>query len=181
MNVLFLTTLPTFQSKIKSVCSTYIALPSQSLIKSIRYPELLKFTNTATCWGCDHEKQVKDFYFNLMKQNHTNFTVCDSGFNILQSKPFIGAPPDGMVACDWCGEGTLEIKCPFWHRNDSIELAASSDKSFCTVKKAEKFFSICIMAELVGKFYSRFPGDCIDKSGLENEATEIEDWECPNW
>ena len=56
--------------------------------------------------------------------------MCDSGFNILQSKPFIDASPDGMVACDFCGEGTLEIECPFSHRHDTIELAASSDTPF---------------------------------------------------
>ena len=43
------------------------------------------------------------------------------------------------------------------------------------IKKAEKFFNVCIMPELVGKFYSRIPGGCIDKSGLENKATEIEE------
>ena len=43
------------------------------------------------------------------------------------------------------------------------------------VKKAEKFFNICNMPDLVGKFYSRIPGGCIDKSGLENKATEIEE------
>ena len=48
--------------------------------------------------------------------------------------------------------------------------------SFDTVvKKAVKFFNICIMSELVGKFYSGIPGGCIDKSALENEATEIEE------
>ena len=30
------------------------------------------------------------------------------------------------------------------------------------------------MPELVGKFYSQIPGGCIDKSGLETKATEIE-------
>ena len=84
-------------SKIKSVCSIDIALPSHSLIKSTCHSELMKFTNTATCWGCYHEKQARDFYFNLMKQNHTHFSLCGSGFNILQSKPFIGASPNGMV------------------------------------------------------------------------------------
>ena len=35
------------------------------------------------------------------------------------------------------------------------------------VKKAGKFFNLCIMPELVGNFYSRIIGGCINKSGLE--------------
>ena len=152
-------------SKIKSVCSTDIALPSQSLIKPICYPDLMKFTSTATCWGCDHEKQARDFYFNLMKQNHTDFSVCDSGFNILQSKPFFGASPDGMVACDCCGEGTLEIKCPCCHKHDTIELAASNDKSFCIekindvymLKKSHQYYyQVQTQISVCGKDYGDF-------------------------
>ena len=48
-----------------------------------------------------------------MNKQHTDFTVYDSGFQIMQAKPFIGASSDGIVNCGSCGEGTSQIKCPF--------------------------------------------------------------------
>ena len=46
-------------SKAYGVCHTDRALPSQSLIKSICYPESYKFSTSATSWGCIHEKITK--------------------------------------------------------------------------------------------------------------------------
>ena len=43
-------------SRFKAVCKTSVEKPSQSLSKSICYPESTKFTNDATTWGCQHEQ-----------------------------------------------------------------------------------------------------------------------------
>ncbi|KAL3874200.1 hypothetical protein ACJMK2_037246 [Sinanodonta woodiana] len=43
-------------SKMKNVCNTDPTFPSQSLIKSICYPESYKFKSAATQCGCQHEK-----------------------------------------------------------------------------------------------------------------------------
>ena len=101
---------------------------------------------------------MQDFYYNFMKQNHTDFVVSDFGFNILQGKPFSSESPDNMVACDSCGEGTLEIKGPFCHRNDTIELAASSGKSFCIkklndvymLKKSHQYYKSVYVGKITG-------------------------------
>ena len=42
-------------SKMKRVCRSNPDLPSQSLIKSICYPESVSFSVDATKWGCKHE------------------------------------------------------------------------------------------------------------------------------
>ncbi len=41
----------------------------------------------------------------------------------------MGATPDGKVSCDCCGRKVVEIKCPFCHKGDSIQLAMD-DKFF---------------------------------------------------
>ena len=33
------------------------------------------------------------------------------------SFPHLGATPDGIISCDCCGKGLIEIKCPFKHRD----------------------------------------------------------------
>ena len=45
-------------SQSKAVCKTNPALPSQSLIQSICYPELTKLNTEAVCHGCKHEQDA---------------------------------------------------------------------------------------------------------------------------
>ena len=62
---------------------------------------------------------------------HTNLTVDDCGLLINPKWPLIGASPDGLLSCECCGKETLQIKCPYCHRYESIASAAFSDKTFC--------------------------------------------------
>ena len=54
-------------SNVYRVCHTDIALPSQSLIMSICYPESYKFSSAATSWGCEHEKIAREMYESDLK------------------------------------------------------------------------------------------------------------------
>ena len=49
-----------------------------------------------------------------------NHHVQDSGLQINPSFPHLGASPDGIVQCECCGNGVLEIKCPYNAREHSI-------------------------------------------------------------
>ncbi len=106
-------------SKMKSVCCTDSASPSQSLIKVLVYPEAFRFTSKYTAWGCKHEKRARDFYEKHM-QNHHSFSVSNSGFRINPKWPHIGATPDGIVSCSCCGKGVVEIKCPYCQRSEEV-------------------------------------------------------------
>ena len=57
-------------SKFKSACHTDPALPSMSFVTSVCYPELTKFKNAATTWGCQHEK------FAFMKYTDLHGSKC---------------------------------------------------------------------------------------------------------
>jgi len=69
-------------SRMKAVCHTRAEMPSQSLIKTICYPEAFSFTSKATSWGCQHEKQARDIYVKVLKRHHDDFTVMDNGLVI---------------------------------------------------------------------------------------------------
>lgn len=45
--------------------------------------------------------------------------------SIDSQRPFVAATQDGIVNCTCCGKGILEIKCPYSHRDESLESAAS--------------------------------------------------------
>ena len=111
-------------SKMKNVCRTNPDQPAQSLIQSVCYPESCRFSTAATKWGCSHEGEARQAYVERMKEHH-NFDVKDSGLVINTNSPYIGASPDGRISCDCCGEGVLEIKCPYCARNSSVNEVAS--------------------------------------------------------
>jgi hypothetical protein len=43
----------------------------------------------------------------------------------------MGVTPDGIISCDCCGKGALDIKCPFKHRDKTVQQAVATDKDFC--------------------------------------------------
>ena len=65
-----------------AVFHTNLSLPSQSLIKTICYPDLYKLNITAVKHGCKHEDAVIQAYETVMKKSHTNFQVKKSGLFI---------------------------------------------------------------------------------------------------
>lgn len=76
-------------SRMKAVCSTNVANPSKSLIKSICYPDAFAFTSKQTTYGCKHEKQAREKYFASTKIGHNKFEVCDSGLVLNPKWPHI--------------------------------------------------------------------------------------------
>ena len=128
-------------SKMKAACHTDVANPSISLLNSICYPEVFSFSSKQTSWGNKHEKDGINLYKKMMELNHANFVVQLSGLVINPEYPFLGASPDGIVSCDCCGIGLVEIKCPYSHRHKPIELA-TEDSTFCWKEKSDKHLSL---------------------------------------
>ena len=118
-------------SRMKAVCHTNLSNPSQSLIKSVCYPEAFSFISKQTDWGCKHETEARKMYERISKAHHKDFKVIENGLFINPQWPFIGESPDGIISCQCCTRGVLEIKCPYCHREESVELAAANDKKFC--------------------------------------------------
>jgi hypothetical protein len=77
---------------------------------AICHPETLRFSTSATKWGCQHEKAALEEYKQSNGDQHENLKVSESGLFISIEYPFIGASPDGLVECSCCGQGICEIK-----------------------------------------------------------------------
>ena len=117
-------------SRFKASIRTNPLKPSQSLFKSICYPESVRFSTKATKWGCEHEKTARDAYFSSIAADHSDLTVSDSGLVIHPQYPYLGASPDGLVNCSCCGSGVIEVKCPFSCVDRSF-LESTNDSRFC--------------------------------------------------
>ena len=52
-------------------------------------------------------------------------------------RPYLGASPDGIIKCNCCGKGVLEVKCPFYIKEG---LQDDPDQTeFCMMKQDEKW------------------------------------------
>ena len=83
-------------------------------------------------WGCEHEESAIQAYTNLSK-HHEGLTVSSAGFFINPEWPYLGASPDGIVNCDCCGRGTVEVKCPLCFK-DGLPEDLNKSTSFCMEK-----------------------------------------------
>ncbi|KAJ8977263.1 hypothetical protein NQ317_003964 [Molorchus minor] len=75
----------------------------------------------ATIYGCEHEKEALNNYSDMMKESHNNFGADPVGLCISPQYPHFGASPDGLISCDCCGLGCVEIKCPYCAKDLDVE------------------------------------------------------------
>ena len=82
-----------------------------------------------------------------MCKEHGNFLMRDSGLMIDTTFPMFAASPDGVGTCDCHGEGLLEVKCTYKHRDLFVSDIPDCDSQFClakntlTLKENHKYYS----------------------------------------
>ena len=127
-------------SQSKAACQTNPAMPSQSLIQSICYPELNKLNTKAIIHGCQHEEEAIRAYEEIMKKQHINFKIEKCGLMINEEYPWLHATRDFLCSCDCCGEGCGEVKCPLCIENCDFDNYVAKPSS-CLEKKGSGNFS----------------------------------------
>ncbi len=73
-----------------------------------------------------------------------NLQVESCGLMIGPSFSYLGATPDGIVTCDCCGKGVLEVKCPYQCRADLSFQDASEVREFCLEKNCDGSSSLLL-------------------------------------
>ena len=84
-----------------------------SLIKSIMQYTSPNSAIPALKWGRENEDRARKEHNTQMKADHANFSVKSSVLCLNTEYLYLGATPDGFISCSCCGEGLLEIKCPY--------------------------------------------------------------------
>ncbi len=107
--------------------------PPEALVKTLMSYDGTKFDSASVRWGRTHERAARRVYEKEQKHKHSHFHISDSGLCVDVNYPHLGASPDGLVSCECCGEGLVEIKCPFAARLKTPFDACSETKFPCTI------------------------------------------------
>ena len=104
-------------SRFRAVSRASTDSPPASLIKALL--QETKFDSSkvpALHWGISNEDEARKDYLEAAQQKHVDLHCSTAGLHVNPTYPHLGATPDGIVTCDCCGKGLIEIKCPFKHR-----------------------------------------------------------------
>ena len=121
-------------SKFSVVAHASVDPPPTYLIKQLMERSRSLNHIPAIRWGVEHEDIGRESYLELANENHINVQYSAAGLHLNPRFPHLGATPDGLISCECCGEGIIEIKCPYKHRdkrphNISDPLFISSTKT----------------------------------------------------
>ncbi|XP_019861952.1 PREDICTED: uncharacterized protein LOC109590481 [Amphimedon queenslandica] len=123
-------------SKFHAVRVTSISSPSVSLLKSFIGNQTSKSATIPSLqWGIENEEIARKAYIDTMSDGHCNISFMPAGLHVNPDFPHLGASPDGIIECDCCGDGLIEIKCPFKYRHLDPNLI--TDASFYIKRNIE--------------------------------------------
>lgn len=117
-------------SKFFAVVRTSIDSPSPSLIKDLMEMKVQsRKTVPALQWGVENEPKAREQYIEIIQEEHEKFVCTLSGLCVNPKYPHLGATPDGIVKCECCGKGLIEIKCPY--KYNKTHPHGVKDSKFC--------------------------------------------------
>ena len=82
-------------------------------------------------WDIKNEPIAREAYLIEAQQCHVNLSYRPTGLYINPEYPHLGASPDGLISCECCGEGLIEIKCPYSIRDQNPADILTPYKEFC--------------------------------------------------
>ncbi|XP_054928517.1 uncharacterized protein [Dermacentor andersoni] len=107
-------------STLYDVCHTRLEVPSISLLKRICYPHENKASSPALRYGRQNESNALGEYKLTATKSHQQVQFKEAGLLVSQAHIYLGATPHMLVQCACCGEGLVEVKCPWKVRDGNI-------------------------------------------------------------
>ena len=98
-------------------------------------------------FGVVNEEKAKVQYSDAMKSEHGGFNIRDSGLVVDTTFPLFAASPDGVRTCECHGEGLVEVKCSYKHKDmhpaDIPEIDAHFylDADTLALRKSHRYFT----------------------------------------
>ena len=157
-------------SKFRAICHTSISKPSESLISQV-FQQNPSPQSAAIKWGVEKESTARAEYEELLKMRHSEFKVEITGLHINPHYPYLGASPDGLTNCTCCGDGILQIKCPYSVRQsvptDAPFLHTDIDGEYKLSTSHEYYYQVQGQLGVTGRLFADFV--CWTPQGLHIE------------
>lgn len=119
----------------KNSVRTNLNKPALSTIKYICYSNPETMHIPAIEYGIRNEKIALAAVKKMMDTKHQFFNIENCGLIVSKKHTFIASSPDALCSCQCCGEGVIEIKCPWTLRDGSnIEMLTSKPSSYLEKK-----------------------------------------------
>ena len=99
----------------------------ENYISKIIMGKTKTITTPSLSFGVVNEPLARQQYFEKYKQGHGKANLRTCGLFIDPNFPYLGTSPDGIIQCKCCGEGLVEIKCSFVHKNKNPKDACLDD------------------------------------------------------
>lgn len=171
-------TASTFGSVMKYTERKYPA----SIVKSVMQYTSPSSHIPAINWGRVHESNAQMEYTNHMKSRHRNFSISPAGLFLNAKYPYLGASPDGVVLCDCCGLGLLEIKCPFKYRDTALNdisdphfcLQPDVNNKLCLIKTHDYYYQVQGQLGVCDSTYKYCDFVCWTLKGISTERIEFD-------
>ena len=122
-------------SKFAAISKASLNPPPASLVKEVMGENKNLQGVPVLDWGTKNEATAREEYLKRAKEMHVSFKYQSTGLHVSVQYPHLGATPDGLVECECCGPGLIEIKCPFKYRQ--YKISDIVDKSFCVQPNEE--------------------------------------------
>ena len=106
----------TRQKTIEHKPSTDISKTINNFLKESVAPVI----TPATQYGNDHEKEALYLYSKVCERKHEHLQIEEPGLLVDTSNAWLGISLDGIRKCECCGSRTIEIKCPYKHKELEI-------------------------------------------------------------
>ena len=116
-----------------------------TLVESIMGKQFTNPNISALKYGTVTEPMAVQVYLSVQQTNHNNLTVAECGLFVLPEHVYAAASPDRLVSCTCCGEGLLEVKCPFSAINqpaDNVNVAyLQTVDGKTSLKRSHQYYS----------------------------------------
>uniref|UniRef100_A0A1X7VB86 PHD-type domain-containing protein n=1 Tax=Amphimedon queenslandica TaxID=400682 RepID=A0A1X7VB86_AMPQE len=114
-------------------------------------------------------------YEAIALKDHEDFKVKLTGLHVNINSPHLGASPDGLISCQCCGNGILEIKCPYSVRDgqptECAYLKVSEHGQHELLKTHQYYYQIQGQMGIVVSKYTDFV--CWTKKGIYIERIKL--------
>ncbi|XP_022312596.2 uncharacterized protein LOC111117719 [Crassostrea virginica] len=123
-------------SEMGDVCKRKTKCPDALVRRLMGYTQPPKQVKSLTYGRSNEKKGIKAYVKeHSSKCGKENVKYCTRGLHVNPKYPFLGASADGLIHCERCGTGLVEVKCPYgrkesqWRNMTPNECA--QDISFC--------------------------------------------------